>query len=128
MNGSATQEEIAALVATYLDGLYHCDTQRLATVFHPEALYATAAGPQPLLLRLADYLPLVAQRDPPARTRASRREEVITVDVAGPATALIKLRCRFFGKDYVDFLTLIRVDDRWQIVAKVFHYDELDEG
>ncbi|MGQ3052239.1 MAG: nuclear transport factor 2 family protein [Roseateles sp.] len=118
-------EEITALVRTYLDGLYHCDTQRLAAVFHPLALYATAAGPRPLLLRLAEYLPVVAQRDPPARTRAPRLEQILSIDIAGPTTAMVKLRCRFFGKDYVDFLTLIRADGRWQIVAKVFHYDEV---
>lgn len=120
---SGAHAEIAALVRTYLDGLYHCDLGRLGAVFHPQALYATAAGEAPLLLKLDEYLPQVAQRDPPARLGAPRHEEVLAIDLAGPATAMVKLRCRFFGRDYVDFLSVVRFDGRWQIVAKVFHFD-----
>lgn len=120
---SQDRTEITALVQTYLDGLYHCDTQRLARVFHPMAVYATAVGPEPLLLRMQEYFPIVEKRDPPARTQAPRREEVLSIDVVGPATAMVKLTCTFFLKDYVDFLTLIRVEGRWQIIAKVFHFE-----
>lgn len=120
---SGARAEIAALVRTYLDGLYHCDVERLAAVFHPMALYATAADGQPLLMRMDEYLPVVAAREPPARSGAPRLEEVLAVDVVGPATAMVKLRCRFFGRDYVDFLTLVRIRGRWQIVAKAFHFE-----
>lgn len=122
---SSERTDIEALIQTYLDGLYHCDVQALARVFHPQAIYATASGSEPLLLRLDEYLPIVAQRDPPSRTGAPRREALLSIDIAGPATAMVKLSCRFFGKDYIDFLTLIRVQGRWQIVAKVFHFELL---
>lgn len=122
---SSARTDIEDVIQAYLDGLYHCDVQALARVFHPQALYATASGAEPLLLRLDEYLPIVAQRDPPSRTGAARREAVLAIDIAGPATALVKLSCRFFGKDYIDFLTLIRVQGRWQIVAKVFHFEVL---
>lgn len=125
---SSARAEIAALVRTYLEGLYHCDVDRLAEVFHPQAVYATAAGESPLLLRLDEYLPRVAQRDPPARHGAPRHEEVLAIDLVGPVTAMVKLRCRFFGNDYVDFLSLLRVGGRWQIVAKVFHFDPVPAG
>ena len=42
--------------------------------------------------------------------------------VAGPVTAFVKLECSFFQRDYVDFLTLIRVNEQWKIISKVFHY------
>lgn len=116
------RQQIEALVSSYLDGLYHCDTQSLAAVFHPQAVYATAAGEQPLVMRLPEYLAVVAQRDPPARVRAPRSEEILGIDIEGHATALVKLRCSFFQKDYVDFLSLIRTEGRWVIIAKVFHY------
>ncbi len=114
---------IRALIQQYLDGLYHCDTALLAQVFHPRALYATAVGPQALFLSMEEYLPIVAQRDPPARTQAPRRERILSIDVCRPATALVKLECSFFQKDYVDFLTLVRVEQGWRIIAKVFHFE-----
>lgn len=119
------RQAIAGLVATYLDGLYHCDVERLSRVFHPRALYATACGPEPLMLTMDEYFPIVAQRDPPARTRAQRDEAVLALDLLGPSTALVKLRCSFFGKAYLDLLSLVRIEGRWQIIAKVFHFEAL---
>jgi hypothetical protein len=115
--------QIQGVVERYLDGLYHCDTELLGSVFHPRALYATAVGPEPLFLSMDEYFPIVEKRDPPARTQAPRRERLISVELAGPVTAFVKLECSFFQKDYIDYLTLIRVDGRWQIIAKVFHYE-----
>lgn len=114
--------EIRQVIQTYLDGLYHCDTERLADVFHPQAIYASAVGGEQLIMNMATYFPVVAKRDPPARTSASRKERILIIDVVGPEIALVKLECSFFGKDYVDLLTLIRVGGKWRIIAKVFHY------
>jgi 4-oxalocrotonate tautomerase len=119
----ADRQAIRAVVKDYLDGLYHCDTTRLERVFHPRALYATVAGGAPLYLTMQEYLPVVAQRDPPARTGDARRERLLAIDFAGPDTALVKLECSFFQKDYLDLLTFVRVDGRWQIISKVFHYE-----
>ena len=124
---STDLQQIEAVVADYLEGLYECNTELLARVFHPRAIYATAAGAKPLILTLPEYLPIVAKRDPPARTHAPRSEEILLMDVVGPATALVKLRCHFFQKDYIDFLTLIKADEHWCIIAKVFHYDSVHE-
>lgn len=115
--------EIEQLIQEYLDGLYHCDTVRLARVFHPAAMYATTTSGEALVLNMPDYFRIVAQRNPPARTGDARKERIVSIDLAGPETALVKLECRFFQKDYIDFLTLLRVDARWQIVSKVFRYE-----
>ena len=119
---SNSNHEIGMLIQDYLDGLYRCDIELLARVFHPQALYATASDTPPLIMDMATYLPIVAQRDPPARLSAPRRERIVQMDVIEPNTALVKLECSFFQKDYVDLLTLIRVEGRWRIIAKVFHY------
>lgn len=35
----------------------------------------------------------------------------------------ILVECAIAPKYFTDLLTLVRVDDRWQIIAKVFHYE-----
>ncbi len=115
-------EAIRKLIGDYLDGLYRCDTRLLSSVFHPKALYATAVGMEPLILGMDEYVPIVAKRDPPSRSNAPRRERILAIDMAGPVTAFVKLECSFFQRDYVDFLTLIRVNEQWKIISKVFHY------
>jgi hypothetical protein len=50
---------------------------------------------------------------------------VVSVELAGPVTAVARVDCRIAPKSFVDILTLVRVDERWQIISKVFHF-ELD--
>jgi Putative lumazine-binding len=33
------------------------------------------------------------------------------------------VQCAIGEKTFTDLLSLIHVDDRWQIISKVFHYD-----
>lgn len=119
---STVNNDIDQLIQDYLDGLYRCDTTLLARVFHPQAIYATAVDATPLIMNMATYLPVVAQRDPPARQNAPRRERILHIERVGPSTAFVKLECSFFQKDYTDLLSLICVEGRWQIISKVFHY------
>jgi hypothetical protein len=57
---------IHQLLQDYFDGLYYSDTQRLAKVFHPQAVYACAVGEKPLILSMGEYFPIVDARPAPA--------------------------------------------------------------
>lgn len=123
---NTVNNDINQVIQDYLDGLYRCDTALLARVFHPQAIYATATDASPLIMDMTTYLPIVAQRDPPARLNVPRRERILLIDVVGSSTAFVKLECSFFQKNYTDLLTLIYADERWQIISKVFHYTPVE--
>ena len=117
-------EAIASLLSDYFDALYFCDTGKLAAVFHPKAIYATA-DETPFLYRTMDqYLPIVAAREPPASRGEQRRDHVDDIQFAGENTALARVRCSIGPRDFVDFLTLVRIDGDWRIIAKVFQIIE----
>lgn len=116
-------ESIHAVLQIYFDGLYHSDTQRLARVFHPQALYATAVGERPVVWRMEEYFPVVDARPAPAASGQARTDRVLSIERVGPVTALAKLQCSIGPRHFTDLLTLIQVDGRWQIISKVFHYD-----
>lgn len=115
---------VVELLQLYFDGLHHGDTRRLRRVFHPQAVYATASGGRPLVLRLDEYLPIVDARPSPASKGEARTDEIVAIAFAGPETALATLRCSIHPRHFVDLLSLVHVDGRWQVVAKVFHWDE----
>ena len=54
-------------------------------------------------------------------------DRIVSIEFAGPATAFARVECAIAPKAFVDFLTLVRVEGRWQILAKVFHYELLDD-
>ena len=114
---------ISALLQNYFDGLYDGDTGRLAQVFHPQAVYACAAGAAPVIWTMAEYFPVVGAREPPARRGDAREDRVLSVELIGGATALAKVQCAILPRRFTDLLSLIKVDGCWQIIAKVFHYD-----
>ncbi|WP_020593506.1 nuclear transport factor 2 family protein [Kiloniella laminariae] len=107
----------------YFDGLYHSDTDLLKQVFHPDARYVCASGDDLLQLDMVSYFPIVDARPSPASRNEPRQDKVISIAFAGNKTAFATVNCAIGDKFFTDFLTLIYHDDRWQIIAKVFHYD-----
>lgn len=114
---------IADVLHRYYEGLYHSDTKLLRTAFHPRAHYVTASGGELLRLGLEDYLPIVATRTPPARTGDTYGYVVDSIDLAGADTASVRMRSTMLGKQFIDFLSLIRLAGEWRIIAKVFHHE-----
>ena len=115
---------VAGVLGLYFDGLYHSDTKRLAQVFHPKAQYVSVTDGTLLYRDMAEYFPVVDARPSPASRNEDRRDEIVSVEFAGPNTARAVVRCAIGPRHFTDFLTLIRLDGRWQVISKVFHYEE----
>ena len=116
-------KEVTSALVDYFDGLHHSDTSRLSRVFHPMAHYICATDGTFQHLRMDEYFPIVDRRPSPASRNEARRDRIISVEFAGPVTAFARAECAIGKKLFTDFLTLVFLDGRWQIVSKVFHYD-----
>lgn len=122
-SGDPRFEAIVTVLQRYFDGLYRSDTGILKQVFHPKALYATATDGSLLELDMDRYFPIVDKRPSPASRGEERADRILSIEFAGPVTALAKVQCAIGEKAFTDLLSLVFVDGRWQIIAKVFHYD-----
>ena len=114
---------VVAVLTDYFDGLYESDTARLARVFHPQAQYVCASDGSLLQLTMAEYFPIVDRRASPASRGEPRRDAILSIEFAGSVTAFARAECSIGTKDFTDFLTLVFVEGRWQIIAKVFHFE-----
>lgn len=117
------QAEIEGQMKLYFDGLYHGDIERLDRVFASEARYVCATSGEVVNLGLAEYFPIVARREPPALRGEPRCDEIVSITMAGDRTALVTAHCAIGERFFTDFLSFIRTEDGWRIIAKVFHYD-----
>ena len=115
--------EISTVLANYFDGLHHSDASRLSTVFHPSAQYVCVTDGTFQYLTMDDYLPIVARRPSPASRGESRHDRIISIEFAGPVTAVARVECSIGPKFFTDFLTFVFIDGRWQIISKVFHFE-----
>jgi Putative lumazine-binding len=94
-------------------------------VVHPKRPSIATNDETPLLYRtMAEYVPAMAARQSPASRGEPRRDHVDAIELAGDNTALARVRCSIGSRDFVDFLTLVRTDGTWRIIAKVFQIIE----
>jgi len=115
--------EIVVLLQHYFDALYASDAGALGRVFHPQALYACGTGGTLTHLTMDAYLPMVARRPSPASRDEERHDRILSIEFAGPVTALARVECAIAEKRFTDLLSLVKLDGRWQIIAKVFHFE-----
>ena len=118
---------IVGVLKKYYNALYRCDTELLSQVFHSSDQYFTAASGELLHLDMNTYFPIVAQRISPESSGEAYGFLIDSIEFVGDVTAIARMRSSMFSKNFIDLLALIKIDDRWQIISKVFHYtNQLD--
>ncbi len=113
-------DQIKALIGTYLDGLYHGDTTKLAAAFHPVAhLHNIQDGAVVAEPRDA-WLARVRARPSAATQGLARHDAILTIDISGPETAFAKVACAMPPRFFTDYLSCLKTAEGWRIVAKTF--------
>jgi len=121
-------QEIEALAQGYFDALYDGDTDRFAAIFHPEARLFSVGGGMETVLDLPQYLAIVAGRENPRDRGDPRRDEILSIDLPTPTTALLRTRELFLPKRFTDDLALVRGAGGWRIVSKIWDFEMLEDG
>ena len=62
-------------------------------------------------------------RASPASQGLARADRIISIDMSDETTAIAKLNCAVPPRYFTDYLTLLKLDGRWQIVAKSFRFE-----
>ena len=119
--------EIAAALTNYFDGFYESDTDKLKRIFHPSChLYYAPDG----ALQDDDMETVYARvrdRTAPQATGQPRMDEILSIDKSAEGSALAKVRIAIGDRWFTDYLSLLRIDGRWQIIAKSFSWVPLAE-
>ncbi|MBB6488905.1 nuclear transport factor 2 family protein [Rhizobium lusitanum] len=123
MTDNTLTGNVRAAVQAYLDALYFGDVEGFRAVFHPQAQLYSATEGKLVNLKLDAYLDLVANRPSPQEKGDIRQDEIISVSIGSPTTAHVRVKDVYLPKKFVDDLTLVQIDGKWQIVSKVWHFD-----
>jgi hypothetical protein len=120
-------EAVTVVLSNYFDALYESDAAKLSRVFHPLAHYVCVSDGTLQYLRMNEYLPIVENRPSPASRGELRHDRILSIEFAGPVTAVARVECGIGVKFFNDVLTLIFMDQQWCIISKVFHFDIREE-
>lgn len=107
----------------YFDMLYTANPALAETLFLPEAHVQSLDGGRVVSIDLEGFKQRMAERPVPRDRNELRDGEVLHLDFAGPACAHVKLRSTMLDRLFIDYLTLLKVDGRWRILAKAFHVE-----
>lgn len=123
MTDNSILEGVRSAVRTYLDALYCGDVDGFRSVFHPRAQLYSATEGKLVNLTLDAYMDLVSGRPSPEEKGDIRQDEIVSIVAASPTTAHARLKNVYLPKRFVDDLTFVLIDGRWQIVSKVWHFE-----
>ena len=119
--------EINALMTRYVDGLYHCNTALLRSVFHEKLSYVNANPSQHEFLGLEAYMKRIEERTSPASRNEARQASIEKIELRGREMGIVESHATMWGRKYTDLLTIIRTDEGWRVLNKVFTYVELED-
>ena len=111
---------VRAVVQTYVDGTVEGDADKLASVFHPQAVMTGYIGEQLLCGSPEPFLDAV-RNNPPAGEGGGYAADITQVEVNGAVATATLVEKGLMGANFVDHFHLVQADDRWSIVAKTFH-------
>ncbi len=117
---SEDRAAIEAVVQTYLDGLYEGDVAKLAAAFHPTSSLTYEENGSLTPLPRDQWLEAVRARPSPQSRGLPRHDRILQIDQASPNTAFVKLNCAIPPRFFTDYLSLLKVEGRWQVAQKVF--------
>jgi hypothetical protein len=120
---AAEYDAVAQVVEEYFDGLYFSDTKRLRRVFHPLAQYVCVTDGTLLYRTMEEYFPVVDARPAPAQRGEARADRILSIEFAGPGLARAVLNCAIGDRFFTDWLTFVKLESRWQVMSKIFHYE-----
>jgi Putative lumazine-binding len=110
-------DEIRAVARSYVEGMISADESALRAAFHPSASiignYQGAVEWLPVDGFIAEVLAVGASAP------AEDAWEFVSLDITGDA-AVAKTRCAYAGAQFTDYLSLLKIEGRWKIVAKLY--------
>lgn len=117
---SSDRSAIEQTIQTYFDGLYEGNADKLASVFHETSALTWEQDGKTMVITRDAWLKAVRERASAQSQNLARDDAILILDQSGPTTAFVKVKCQIPPRYFNDYLNLLKVDGRWQIVQKIY--------
>src|SRR5690625_352900 len=114
----AERKAIEAVIRDYLDGMVHPDFERLRSALHPLFVQSGHYKGQFEFFDRDAFVELLESEHADG-AEIEHQAEITLVDITGDI-AVAKVTSEFRDTSFTDYLTLIMVENRWQIVMGLF--------
>ncbi len=118
MRTTSERNAIEAVVVEYLEGMIYGQRDRLERAMHPQCMQAGHFNGIYEFFDRATFIGSI-QGETALTPGTPYRSKLLSIDITGDV-AVAKVEDDCFGTSFTDYLTLIKHDNRWQIVMKAF--------
>ena len=117
------EQAINDVIPTNFECMYEASAEKTHAAFHPSARITGYLQGRFSELTVDQFADLVAAESPSPKDKGEpERLEVLSLDIAGD-TAVARVRDDYIGLTFLDTLSFVNVDDRWQIYNKLYHVE-----
>ncbi len=117
------EKDIRTTIQTYFDCMYESSAEKTHAAFHPNAKITGYLDHELHEMSVADFAGFVTSQQPsPKEKDVPARLDIVSLDIAGD-TAVARVRDDYLGMTFMDTLSLLKTDGRWQIYNKLFHVE-----
>lgn len=107
--------QVHAVIQQYFDGLHDADIEKLKCIFDSEIVLMSHG----VRRNRQQWLALVDERPTPREAGYPYDYQVLSIEISD-SQAMVKVSCPLLGKHYLDYLGLLKENDRWIIVNKMY--------
>ena len=111
---------IEAMLSDYFDAMHTQDMEKFDRVFHKDVVLYSAQTGELNIRPYVVYREAVVNRESPESKGEARNEKILMIDEISDTAALAKVQLEMFGGVMQDYLSLIHIDGRWQIISKIW--------
>jgi hypothetical protein len=119
---TAEYDAVIATANQYVEGLRIGSAQGVAQAFHKDAVMYGFTNGELLGGPIKNLFDFVEKNG--AAPEISTRLDVLAITPT-PAVVRVDMETDAIGADYNDYLTLIKIDGVWKVIAKVYHQFEV---
>ena len=117
------QDDIQQTIQTYFDGIHESGAEKTRIAFHPNATITGYLEDGLHEMSVDDFADFVARQQPsPSEQGVPARLDIVSVEISGETT-VARVRDDYLGMTFLDSLSLLFTDNRWQIYTKLFNVE-----
>tara|TARA_B100001559_G_scaffold284887_1_gene260475 strand:- start:171 stop:545 length:375 start_codon:yes stop_codon:yes gene_type:complete len=117
------KKKIEHTIQTYYDSMYFSDGSLVRKIFHQDAKITGYLNNKLLRQSVEDFASFVEHQKPSPKEKEDKIIlEILSLDI-GKTTAVAKVRDNYIGMIFIATLSLIKIENNWQIYNKLFEVD-----
>ncbi len=117
------REAIDKVIKVYFDCMHESSADKCYEAFHPNAKVTGYMGGKLNEMTAADFAGFVASQQPSPKEKGEPEVlDILSVEIAGD-TAVARVRDDYLGFTFLDTLSFLKEDGRWQIYNKLYHIE-----